>query len=220
MPTARQQHVPSLRTAREQHLSNLRTAREQHPLSVQTARQHPQDNDQTVTEPLTFPNHPLGRITIRKANPRDLTYIDALQRQHVNNTGFVPKTAIIDHLERGSYTLLTVNEDPAGYLMANGGVRKPYRLIQVNIQPDAWRTGLGTILIQRALAEARTKRITTVTATVRDGLPMNPTVQSTGAQITGFDTRPKARRRKLIHYAWYQPPPHQLLLPAVLDFDE
>lgn len=89
--------------------------------------------------------------------------------------------------------------------MSSGGIRKPHRLIQVAIQPDAWRTGLGTALIRLAWAKAaRTPRLT-MTATVREGLPMNPTVLSTGAKIIGYNTAPKARRKKLIHYEWLLP---------------
>lgn len=151
---------------------------------------------------LALPNHPLGSITIRTAGPNDFRYIDSLQRLHVNNTGFVPTTAIRDHLERQSYALLTINGDPVGYSMSSGGIRKPHRLIQVAIQEDAWRTGLGTILIRLSLQKAAKTPRLHMTASVRDGLPMNTVLPTTGAQITGFDTSPKARHRKLVHYAW------------------
>ena len=86
--------------------------------------------------------------------------------------------------------------------MHAGGIRKPYRLIQVAIQPDAWRTGLGTHLIHLALAKAKTKPKSLMTGTVRQGLPMNHVVIATGAQIAGYDHTPKARNRPLIHYTW------------------
>lgn len=159
----------------------------------------------TRRKQLALPRHPLGNVTIEEALPNDFCYIDALQRHFVNDTGFVPTTAIRNHLERLSYSLLIINGDPVGYSMSSGGIRKPHRLIQVAIQRDAWRTGLGTALIYLARAKAvRTPRLT-MTATVRDRLPMNPTVLSTGAKIVAYDTRPKARNRKLIHYEWDHP---------------
>lgn len=157
---------------------------------------------QTVCQPLAFPNHPLGSVTIAQAVDQDYCYIDALQRQLVNNVGFVPRTAIRNHLERRSYNLLRINGQPVGYAMQAGGIRKPFRLIQVAIQPDAWRTGLGTLLIRLALATARTKPKSDMTATVRQGLPMNQVVTATGAQIASYDLTPKARKRPLIHYTW------------------
>lgn len=189
--SARGQHEHSTESTRGWQLDGTRSARGQQP-----------DSRETAAGLLAIPNHQLGNVTIRKALPSDLTYIDALQRKHVNNTGFVPKKAIENHLERNSYSLLNINGDPVGYLMAAGGIRKPFRLIQVNIQSDAWRTGLGTILIALALAEAQTKPKPNMTATVRDGLPMNPVVLATGARIDGYDHTPKARNRKLIHYTW------------------
>lgn len=151
---------------------------------------------------LAIPHHQLGRVTIEQALPEDLKYIEALQRKHSNATGFVPKTAMENHLERLSYSLLTINGDPVGYSMSSGGIRKPHRLIQVAIQPDAWRTGLGTALIRIALAKAATRPCPGMTATVRDGLPMNACVLSTHGKPVGNDNRPKARHRKLIHYEW------------------
>lgn len=150
----------------------------------------------------TLPHHVLGPTTIEVARPYDLKWIDALQKRLVNNTGFVPTMAIRNHLERRSYVLLSINGQPVGYSMSNGGIRTPYRLIQVAIEPDAWRHGLGTVLIQIALATARRRPKPNMTVTVRDGLPMNQVVRSTGASITGYDPRPKARGKILTHYAW------------------
>lgn len=165
---------------------------------------------------LSLPDHELGLTTIEQALPEDFRYIDALQKHHVNNIGFVPRTAIENHLERLSYLLLTINGQPTGYMMSAGGIRKPYRLIQLAIESEAWRTGLGSILIGLALDIAARKPSPNMTATVREGLPMNPTVLSTGALPTGRDTTPKARRKELIHYAWHNSlsHPHRLLLPS------
>lgn len=151
---------------------------------------------------LAVQRHPIGLIKLRTAVLHDYPYIEALQRQHVNNTGFVPKTAIQNHLQRQSYVLLTINGQPEGYLMSAGGIRKPYRLIQVAVDEEAWRLGLGTLLIHQALAKARRKPKPDMCCTVREGLPMNPTVISTGAKPFAYDDSPKARRKRLIHYAW------------------
>lgn len=159
---------------------------------------------------LTLPNHVLGPVEITVALPIDRLFIDALQRRHVNNIGFVPRTAIDDHLSRHSYNLLLINDQPVGYAMQSGGVRKPLRLIQVAIDPDAWRHGLGTELINLAIQRARQSRIPGMTATVRDRLPMNQVVTATGALLTGRDTRGTARGLDRLHYTWSPiptPPP-------------
>lgn len=151
---------------------------------------------------VSLPNHVLGSIDVRIATPEDLAFLDSLQRKHVNNTGFVPRAAISDHLDRQSYHLLSINGQPTGYAMQAGGTRKPLRLIQVALSEDAWRFGLGTVLIQLALRKAKTALKTGMTATVRDGLPMNKVVTAAGATPTGRDTTPTARARDRIHYTW------------------
>lgn len=171
----------------------------------------------TRREQLALPHHQLGSVTIEEALPHDFRYIDSLQRHFVNSTGFVPTTAIRNHLDRKSYSLLTINGDPVGYSMSSGGIRKPHRLIQIAIQEDAWRTGLGTALIHLSLAKAATMPQAGMTGTVREGLVVNACVLSTGAQIAGYDTRPKARKRKLIHYKW--PDSHTPGSPSILLLD-
>lgn len=155
-----------------------------------------------ATPLLTLPHHVLGSIEIAVALPNDLTFIDALQRLHANNTGFVPRTAIADHLSRHSYHLLRINGQPTGYAMQSGGIKKPLRLIQVAIDEETWRHGLGTELIQLALQRSRHSLIPGMTATVRDGLPMNQVVTATGALLTGHDTTPTARRKPRNRYVW------------------
>lgn len=150
----------------------------------------------------SLPHHVLGWTTIEVAAEQDASWIDSLQRQLVNNTGFVPTTAIADHLQRRSYALLSINGQPVGYSMSAGGIRRNFRLIQIAISKDAWRYGLGTELIKIALAVASTRPKPNMTATVRDGLPMNTVVKSTGAKVTGHDHTPKARGKILTHYAW------------------
>lgn len=151
---------------------------------------------------LRLPNHVLGPVEITVALPKDMPFIDALQRRHANNIGFVPRTAILDHLSRHSYHLLRINGQPAGYAMQAGGIRKPLRLIQVAIDPDAWRYGLGTELIKLAIQRTEHSRIPGMTATVRDGLPMNQVVTATGALLTARDTTPTARGLDRLHYTW------------------
>lgn len=151
---------------------------------------------------LILPDHLLGPVKITVALPMDRLFIDTLQRRHVNNIGFVPRTAIDDHLSRHSYHLLRINDQPVGYAMQSGGVRKPLRLIQLAIDPDAWRHGLGTELINLAIQKARKSQVPGMTASVRDGLPMNQVVKATGALLTGRFTGPTARGLDRLHYTW------------------
>lgn len=155
---------------------------------------------------MTRPRHVLGSTTIELALPSDQPFVESLQRKHVNSTGFVPTTAMADHLERQSYRLLLINGQPVGYSMHSGGIRKPHRLIQVAISTDAWRYGLGTLLIQLALKTARACPKPHMTVSIRDGLPMNDVVKTTGAFLTAYDDTPTARGKSLMHYAWRNPP--------------
>lgn len=169
---------------------------------------------------IDIPGHFLGHVAISIATPHDFTFIDHLQRRYVNNTGFVPRTAIQDHIDRQSYHLMRINGHPVGYAMQSGGVRKPLRLIQVAIADDAWRHGLGTDLIGLALTRSAQCRVAGMTATVRLGLPMNQVVTATGAIPVGRDTTPTARGLDRIHYFWHDAPrvfDSHSPIPAVFD---
>jgi GNAT superfamily N-acetyltransferase len=148
---------------------------------------------------------PQPACRIRLADRQDSQYIEHLARKHSNAIGFVPRTAIADHLERGSYHLLVLNGQEAGYIMHSGGFRRPHRIIQVAITEELWRLGYGTLLIQTALDTARERVIPSVTASVRIGLPMNLVATATGATITDTSYRRTARGLVLNHYQWTQP---------------
>lgn len=140
--------------------------------------------------------------TLRTATTKHSSYIEHLARLHSNSIGFVPRAAILNHLERHNYDLLEIDGQQAGYIMHGGGIRKPYRIIQVAIDEQLWRQGFGTLLLARSLVRARSRPQPTATATVADHLPMNDVAVATGATLTSIDTPPNARRRPLRHWQW------------------
>lgn len=145
---------------------------------------------------------PMRPWTIETATPTDQTYIEHLQRLHSNSLGFVPRIAITDHVTRGNYDLLTINGQPAGYVMHGGGIRRPYRLIQVALSEDLWRKGFGRRLLASSLARARTRPQPTMTATVAEELTMNEVARATGARIIRIEPAANRRKRRLIHWEW------------------
>lgn len=147
--------------------------------------------------------------TIITANHSDIPYIASLARQHVNKIGFVPTAALHDHINRGSIHMLMINNQPAGYLLSAGGFRRPHRIIQVAITDEMWLKGYGAQLIAHARTTAASRPIPSVSASIRDGLPMQIVAEHTGAQLTGISTRPTARAKILTHWIW--PPLRELL---------
>ena len=144
---------------------------------------------------------------ILTATPRDLAYVMHEARRHSNAIGFVPRTALADHIERRNIRLLTINDQLAGYLLSGGGKLRPYRLIQVAITPELWRLGYGSLLIADARRTASTRPMSTMTATIRDGLPMLTVAQHTGARRTATRDTHNARKRLLHDYLWPAIPP-------------
>lgn len=144
----------------------------------------------------------LPDYTIRTATPQDLSYVIHQAREHSNNIGFVPRAALADHIERSNIRLLTINDQHAGYLLAGGGKLRPYRLIQVAITEERWREGYGTVLIADARETARERPFSSMTATIRDGLPMIQVAEATGAHRTTTHHRPTARRKPTHSYLW------------------
>lgn len=140
--------------------------------------------------------------TIITAKHTDILYITSLARQHVNNIGFVPTAALHDHINRQSIHLLLINNEPAGYLLSSGGFRRPHRIIQVAITAEMWLQGYGAQLIAHARTTAASRPIPSVSASIRDGLPMQTVAEHTGAHLTGISTRPTARAKILTHYLW------------------
>lgn len=136
------------------------------------------------------------------ATLRDLAYVEHEARRHSNAIGFVPRTAIADHIERGNVRLLLINAQHAGYMLAGGGKLRPYRLIQIAITPELWRLGYGSALIAHARRTAAERTMSTMTATIRDGLPMLAVAEHTGARRTATHNRPTARKRPTHDYLW------------------
>lgn len=139
---------------------------------------------------------------IRLATAADLAYVVHEARRHSNAIGFVPRTALADHIDRRNVRLLTINGQAAGYLLSGGGKLRPYRLIQVAITTELWRLGYGSILIGVARRMASNTHCPAMSATVRDGLPMMRVATATGASKTATRDTHNARKRVLHDYLW------------------
>lgn len=139
---------------------------------------------------------------ITTATIEDLLYIEHEARRHSNAIGFVPRAALMDHIQRRNVRLLWINGQRAGYVLAGGGKVRPYRLIQVAITPELWRQGYGSSLIADSRRKAAERPMSTMTATIRDGLPMLAVAEQTGAHRTATHNRPTARKRPTHDYLW------------------
>lgn len=155
---------------------------------------------------------------IVRAVPADFSYIQHLQRLHSNNVGFVPNAAIQNHLDRGNYRLLIINDQPAGYSLAGGGTRTPFRISQVALDEEQWRNGYGTRLIELALSDARQRPKPHAVLSARDATPMSVWIPATGASVLRVDRHKTARGRPLITYQWHNPT--DTSSPQVLGFAE
>lgn len=140
--------------------------------------------------------------TVVTATASDLAYVEHLARLHSNSIGFVPRAALLDHIERSNVRLLMLNGQHAGYTLAGGGKVRPYRLIQVAISEELWRNGYGAVLIYDARRTAAERPMSTMTASIRDGLPMLDVAEHTGARRTATILRNTARHKPVHDYLW------------------
>jgi len=137
---------------------------------------------------------------IRPATPTDATYIDHLMHRFSAEVGFLTRTAILEHLEHGHYSLLEISGDPVAYTLTTGGIRKPVRILQHAVDEELWRQGWGLKLIEAAALKATRCPMPGLTLTCRDGLPANAFWQSSGARL--IDIRPGGRERRKMVLHW------------------
>lgn len=158
------------------------------------------------TRPENRPNQPQlathSTWSITPATSAQLAYIIHLQSLHTGALGFVPKSAIVDHIKRDSYHILELDGQAAGYIMHNGGHRRPYRIIQVALDEELWRLGFGSHLIHVALTRAQTRPNRATSVTVADGLAMCDVATATGATRTKTYDPKNTRHRRLHEYLW------------------
>lgn len=90
-------------------------------------------------------------VTIRQAQPGDVTFLDHLQKKFREQVGFLPKRALETNIASGRVSLALENDEPAAYLLGKGNyLRDPHFgiIYQAAVSYDARRRLMGTALVQ------------------------------------------------------------------------
>ena len=139
-------------------------------------------------------------IEIQTTTESDVSYIVALQKKFSNQVGFVPTTAIHDHISRRHYTICKINGQHSSYILQSGGTLKTVHLIQVAVEEKMWRSGIGTAILDHVIQKNKTKRYPNVTAYVREDLQANSYFTSLGFQEVRKRPGGIARGKLIIEY--------------------
>lgn len=139
-------------------------------------------------------------ITIETASENDISYIVRLQKKFSNQVGFVPKTAIQDHVRRMGYTICKVNGQHAAYILQSGGTIRPVHLIQVAVEEELWRNGIGTAMLDYVIQRSSNQNYPDITAYVREDLQANLYFTSRGFHEVRKRPGGSARGKLIIDY--------------------
>lgn len=139
---------------------------------------------------------------IRPATPADAAYIDHLMHRFSSEVGFLPRSAMTEHLELGHYCLLELEGQPSAYTLTTGGIRKPVRILQHAVDEDLWRQGWGLRLLEAAALKATRCPTPGLTLTCRDGLPANAFWQTSGAKLARIMPGGRERRKLLLEWSF------------------
>jgi N-acetylglutamate synthase-like GNAT family acetyltransferase len=144
--------------------------------------------------------------TIRPATPRDLAFLAALQRQHSNAVGYLPRAALAEYVDNAAATIGEHNGQEASYLLARRRLAwQPLMrsIAQAAVHFDAQRRGLGLALVENLCAEAQIDGQLAVQANCRDGLDANEFWVAAGFVAVARLNPANARNRDVI--VWRRP---------------
>lgn len=144
----------------------------------------------------------VGAVTVRTASPRSRLWIDHLSRAFVLNVGYVPKHHRAQRLVNFDYWLVSLDQEPAGFLLIGGGTRAPVRISQIAIDADLWRCGLGAACVEVVRAYAAFQPRPDVHGDIAFGLPMEAVASSTRAVQTCSRLHLSCRGRRTGHWRW------------------
>lgn len=86
----------------------------------------------------------MAPVKLRTAAASDLPYIIDRAKLHVNSQGFIPASNFAAHLRRNQIWIAEIGGEPAGYIFAGGGLRRPLVLRHNTVECELWDRGLGT----------------------------------------------------------------------------
>lgn len=148
---------------------------------------------------------------VRIATPRDETYVWHLARTYKHDLGFLPRGALTDRVQTGRILLATRNDAPAGYVSYTHRLDGITHLPQVAVDPELWRTTLGTALLTALIALATAAGSYAITLRSAIDLPANKFWPALGFHLVAHTP---GRRRELLHWALPLAQPRQPLLPG------
>lgn len=140
---------------------------------------------------------------MRAAVSSDLSYLVHLSRANSESLGFIPRTGMSSHLDRGHVSIACENGDPAGYLLSGGAyAHAPFvrPIYQACIDYDARRRHLGLQLVTHFEHAALLDRISVVRLWCRESLPSNEFWRAAGYSLCG--KREGGKKRKTACNLW------------------
>lgn len=150
-------------------------------------------------------------MTHRPDQPRKLLpYVQALQRKHSDELGFLPRQSLEEYWSRGQINPAYENGDLCGFLLyydGRNGNRPRARpdviaLHQACIQYDAQRVKHGTKLVTDLIDHAQRHRFRTIECRVRDDIPANVFWRAMGFVDHGRVLGGRRRDRRVIRWLW------------------
>jgi len=139
--------------------------------------------------------------TILTATAADIRYIDALQKKHSLQLGFLPRPAIEWYADAGCIRLATDNADPVGYVLSRPLLKwcpliRP--IIQAAVQMDARNREHGTNLVQSVVDAAQAAGQLAVQASCVEGNDANEFWRALGFIAIGRRAPLNQRKREII----------------------
>jgi len=112
-------------------------------------------------------------MSIELATAKDFNYIIELSKRHAEELGFIPRAALLNHLEAGRMTVARENGDDVGYFLTNRVGQKQVRIFQACVQLDARGLKHGLALLSDLVTRCAITGSHHITLHCRDGLESN-----------------------------------------------
>jgi hypothetical protein len=81
----------------------------------------------------------------------DWRFIIDRAKKWSNEQGFIPSEGILTLIHEGRGLLLRINDEPAGYILTSGGMRRPLIVRHNTVEESLWNAGLGSELMRAVL---------------------------------------------------------------------
>lgn len=148
-------------------------------------------------------NLPTTRATrqLVKATPKDLRFVDSLQKKFGRSLGFLPTQALEVNLEAGNVTLTNENDDAAGYMLVRPILSwQPgmASIVQAAVCMDAQRRHHGLALLLLLEQQARDRGQVALQANCAIGVEANEFWQAAGFKPIAHMTPQTKSQREII----------------------